>query len=158
MILRGRAATVVEDRVAFLVESELFLGQVRCRPVEKCSPIKIVVFAVAQDKRSTNQNSGVRIDGTNPNGNIQIYYGCIEDIWELDYTPNFKVPLFWCQWVKLTGGGVTVDKEYEMITVDLNNIGYKDKPFVLAADVSQMFYVKDMSIKSKRGKTKTSTQ
>ena len=41
-----------------------------------------------QDKRSTNQNSGVRIDGTDPNGNIQTYYGRIEDIWELDYAPN----------------------------------------------------------------------
>ena len=39
-----------------------------------------------------------------------------------------------------------------MTTVDLNNIGYKDEPFVLAADVSQVFYVKDMSTKSKRGK------
>ena len=37
---------------------------------------------------------------------------------ELDYAPNFKVPLFRCQWVKLTGGGVTVDKEYGMTTVD----------------------------------------
>ena len=27
MILRGRAATVVEDRVPFLVESELFRGK-----------------------------------------------------------------------------------------------------------------------------------
>ena len=106
-------------------------------------------------KRSTNQNSGVRIDGTDPNGNIQTYYGRIEEIWELDYAPNFKVPLFRCQWwVKLTGGGVTVDKEYGMTTVDLNNIGYKDEPFVLAADVSQVFYVKDMSTKSKRGKNK----
>ena len=109
-------------------------------------------YTVAQDKRSTNQNSGVRIDGTDPNGNIQTYYGRIEDIWELDYAPNFKVPLFRCQWVKLTGGGVTVDKEYGMTTVDLNNIGYKEEPFVLAADVSQVFYVKDMSTKSKRGK------
>ncbi|XP_066335752.1 uncharacterized protein [Miscanthus floridulus] len=109
-------------------------------------------YTVAQDKRSTNQNSGVRIDGTDPNGNIQTYYGRIEEIWELDYAPNFKVPLFRCQWVKLTGGGVTVDKEYGMTTVDLNNIGYKEEPFVLAADVSQVFYVKDMSTKSKRGK------
>ena len=54
--------------------------------------------------------------------------------------------------MKLTGGGVTVDKEYGMTTVDLNNIGYKGEPFVLAADVSQVFYVKDMSTKSKRGK------
>ena len=38
LILRGRVATIVEDRVSFLVESELFRGQVRCHPVEKCSP------------------------------------------------------------------------------------------------------------------------
>ena len=54
--------------------------------------------------------------------------------------------------MKLTRGGITVDKEYRMTTVDLNNIGYKDKPFILAADVSQMFYVKDMFTKSKSGK------
>ena len=34
-------------------------------------------YTVAQDKRSTNQNSGVRINGTDPNGNIQTYYGRI---------------------------------------------------------------------------------
>ena len=28
----------------------------------------------------------------------------------------------------------------------------REEPFVLAADVSQVFYVKDMSTKSKRGK------
>jgi hypothetical protein len=39
-----------------------------------------------------------------------------------------------------------------MTTVDLNNIGYKDKPFVLAKDVNRVFYVKDMSIKPKREK------
>jgi len=41
----------------------------------------------------------------------------------------------------MTGGGVTVDKEYEMTTVDLNHSGFKDEPFVLAVDVSQVFYV-----------------
>ena len=39
-----------------------------------------------------------------------------------------------------------------MTTVDLNNIGYKGEPFVLAKDVTQVFYVKDMSTKPKRGK------
>ena len=105
-----------------------------------------------QDKRSTDQNSGIRVDAMDPNGNKQTCYGRIEDIWELDYVANFKVPLFLYQWVKMTGGGVTVDKEYEMTTVDLNNCGFKDEPFILAADVSQVFFVKDMSIKPKRGK------
>jgi len=54
--------------------------------------------------------------------------------------------------VKVTEGEVTVDKDYGMTTVDLNNVGYKDKPFVLAADVNQVFYVKDMSTEQKRGK------
>jgi hypothetical protein len=57
--------------------------------------------------------------------------------------------------VKGTGGGVKVDKEYGITTVDLNNTEYKDDPFVLATEVNQVFYVKDMSIKPKRGKTMT---
>ena len=53
----------------------------------------------------------------------------------------------------MTGGGVTVDYQYGMTIVDLNNLGYRDKPFVLAKDVNQVFYVKDMSTKPKKGKT-----
>jgi hypothetical protein len=51
------------------------------------------------------------------------------------------------------GVGVTVDQHYEMTTVDLNNLGYRNEPFVLAKDVNQVFYVKDMSTKPKKGKT-----
>jgi hypothetical protein len=108
-------------------------------------------YTVSQDKKSTNQNSGVRVDAMEPNGNIHTYYGRIEEIWELDYAHNFKVPLFRCQWVKMNGG-VLVNKEYRMTIVDLNNIGYRNDPFVLATDVNQVFYVKDMSTKPKREK------
>jgi hypothetical protein len=34
--------------------------------------------------------------------------------------------------------------KYGMTVVDLNKIGFKDEPFVLANDVTQVFYVKDM--------------
>jgi cytochrome c1 len=91
------------------------------------------------------------VDAVEPNGNINTYYGRIEEIWKLDYAHNFKAPLFRYQWVKMNRG-VSVDKEYGMTIVDLNNIGYRNDPFVLAADVNQVFYVKDMSTKSKRGK------
>ena len=109
-------------------------------------------YTIAQDKRSTNQNSGIRIDATNPNGNKETYYGRIEEICELDYRPYFKIPLFRCQWVRVTGGGVIVDHQYGMTIVDLNNLGYRDEPCVLAKDVNQVFYVKDMSTKPKKGK------
>ena len=41
-----------------------------------------------------------------------------------------------------------------MTTVDLNNLGYTDEPFVLANDVAQVFYVKDMSTKPRKRKHK----
>nr|ABA92649.2 transposon protein, putative, CACTA, En/Spm sub-class [Oryza sativa Japonica Group] len=107
-------------------------------------------YTRAQDMKSTNQNSAVRIDAIGHDGTTGTYYGAIEDIWELDYGP-LKVPLFQCQWVRLTGGGVTIN-DSGMTTVDLNKVGYSDEPFVLVNDVTQVFYVKDMSSKGKKGK------
>jgi hypothetical protein len=58
-----------------------------------------------QDRKTTHQNSGVRIDAMDINNNKNSYYGAIEEIWELEYGP-LNIPLFLCQWVKLTGGGI----------------------------------------------------
>ncbi len=87
----------------------------------------------------------MRYDGT-----TSTYYSVIDNIWELDYGP-LKIPLFRFQWVRLTSGGVTID-DNGMTTVDLNKVGHTDEPFVLANDVTYVFYVKDMSSKAKKGK------
>ena len=58
------------------------------------------------------------------------------------------------QMFNMSGGGVQVDPQYEMTTVDLNNLGYTDESFVLANDVTQVIYVKDMSNKPRKGKNK----
>ena len=108
-------------------------------------------YTETQDKKSTNQNSGVRFDATNDNGTKDTYYGCIQQIWELDYGPSFKIPLFQCKWVNLSCG-VEIDRQYGITTVDLKNLGYLTEPFVLANDVAQVFYVKDMSTKPKKEK------
>jgi hypothetical protein len=50
-------------------------------------------YMIAQDKKSTNQNSDVRFDATCENGKKDTYYGYIEEIWELYYRPTFKVLL-----------------------------------------------------------------
>ncbi|KAK1626798.1 hypothetical protein QYE76_001113 [Lolium multiflorum] len=93
-------------------------------------------YTFAQDKKSTNQNSGVRFDAEDGNGNKVTYYGYIEEIWELDYGPNFKVPLFRGKWFNLKDG-VQVDPQYGMTTVDFKNLGYDTEPFVLASEVAQ---------------------
>ena len=93
-------------------------------------------------------DSGVRIDAIGHDGNKDSYFGVIEEIWELDYGP-LKIPMFRCQWVNRVGGGVTTDWNV-MTIVDFKKIGYKDEPFVLAKDVTQVFYVKDMASKPKK--------
>ena len=55
------------------------------------------------------------------------------------------------------GGGVTTD-QYGMTIVDFKKIGYKDEPFVLAKDVTQVFYVKDMVSKPKKNQGKSNDE
>ncbi|KAK1621125.1 hypothetical protein QYE76_026642 [Lolium multiflorum] len=108
-------------------------------------------YTFAQDKKSTNQNSGVRFDAEDGNGNKVTYYGYIEEIWELDYGPNFKVPLFRCKWFNLKDG-VQVDPQYGMTTVDFKNLGYDTEPFVLASEVAQGMCTKGIFEKFRHGR------
>ena len=110
-------------------------------------------YTIAQDKKSTNQNSGVRFDAETKTGK-ETYYGYIQDIWELDYRRGLKVPLFPCKLVNMTRGGGTEDPQYGMTKVDLKTLVYVDEPFVLANDVAQVFYVKGMSTKPRKRKDK----
>jgi hypothetical protein len=91
--------------------------------------------------KSVAQNSGVRIDAFDLHGQKTTYFGFIEEIWELDYGPSMKITLFKCQWVQHLVG-VIVDN-YGLTLVDLNKVGYKDDPWVLAECVAQVFYVLD---------------
>ena len=100
-------------------------------------------YTKAQDAKSIYQNSSVCIEAQDTSGNKEFYYGIIEEIWELDYV-YFKIPLFRCQWVNLKH--VKVDK-YGVTYVDLNRVAYKSEPFVLATQVTQVFYVKDLAHK-----------
>uniref|UniRef100_A0A0D9WGK0 Uncharacterized protein n=1 Tax=Leersia perrieri TaxID=77586 RepID=A0A0D9WGK0_9ORYZ len=52
----------------------------------------------------------------------------------------------------MTAGGVAVHPLYGMTTADLKNLAYRDEPFILAKDVTQVFYFKDMCTRQKRGR------
>ena len=53
---------------------------------------------------------------------------------------EFKVPLFWCKWVRPRT--VSMNKD-GVTTVDLNSMGYREEPFVWEKDVVQVFYALD---------------
>ena len=61
-----------------------------------------------QDENGVHQNSGVMVVASSteysnardirPFDATQIYYGVIQEIWELDCV-DFKIPIFRCKWV-----------------------------------------------------------
>jgi hypothetical protein len=69
-----------------------------------------------------------------------IFYGRIEEIWELDYHA-FKAPLFLCKWAD-SDRGVKVD-ELGFTLVDLSRQGHKNDKYVSVDHVKQVFYVED---------------
>ena len=100
------------------------------------------------DKKTVSQNSGVCIEALDDRtGESTTYYSVIDDIWEIHYGYNIQIPVFWCHWVKHPRD-VEVDA-YGLTIVDLNNVGYKDDPWVLASQVAQVLYVADPAKKAK---------
>jgi hypothetical protein len=78
-------------------------------------------YTRAQDNKKINQNSGVRTNANDCDGNRETYYGFTEEIWELEYIDNLKVPLFRCQWIRLPNG-VKIDK-YFMTNINFRFLG-----------------------------------
>ena len=93
------------------------------------------------------QNSAIRVYAFDSKIQQTTYYGQIEEIWELSYL-GFKVPVFWCRWVQ-GRHGVMKDK-YGFTTVNLEQVGYREKTFVVAIQVSQVFYVRDTRNKKRQ--------
>jgi hypothetical protein len=91
-------------------------------------------YTKAKDKKSHHQNSGVRVDALDSEGNLNTYYGYIDEIWELAYGLSLWIPIFKCQWVKHPQG-VELD-EYGFTLVDHNNVGHKDDPWILPEHVA----------------------
>jgi hypothetical protein len=95
-------------------------------------------YMKAKDNKSQHQNSGVRVNAEDSEGNLNTYYGYNDEIWELSYGLSLQIPRFKYQWVKHPQG-VELD-EYNFTLVDLNNVGHKDDPWILPECVTQVFY------------------
>ncbi|GJR54639.1 hypothetical protein Tco_1405160 [Tanacetum coccineum] len=95
------------------------------------------------------QNSGVNVEAVDLHISKDVattrkafYYEVLQEIWVLDYRFR-KIPLFKCDWVNHKAGRVKHDPNLGYTLVDLNSLGHKDDPFILASQARQVFYVKD---------------
>jgi hypothetical protein len=104
-------------------------------------------FRTKSHDGSVHQNSGVMVEATAMRISKEVvthekhlYYGVLREIWVLDYHVK-KIPLFMCDWVD-NRIGVKQDK-LGYTLVELNKLGHKDDPFIMASQARQVFYVKD---------------
>ncbi|GJS90270.1 putative reverse transcriptase domain-containing protein [Tanacetum coccineum] len=94
------------------------------------------------------QNSGVSVKAIDLHISKEVattrqafYYEVLQEIWVLDYRFR-QTTIFKCDWVNHRAGGVKRDN-LGYTLVDLNNLGHKVDPFILASQARQVFYVKD---------------
>lgn len=90
-----RDAEAIDPKVAALARRPTW-------EVRKFQMYKIngYTFGTRKKDSTTTTNSGVCLEAFEENEEIkQLYYGYIEEIWELDYV-DFKFPLFHCHWVQ----------------------------------------------------------
>ncbi|XP_010693722.1 uncharacterized protein LOC104906639 [Beta vulgaris subsp. vulgaris] len=98
------------------------------------------------------ENSGVSIEASSshyasakdksPIDAKLLYYGRVQDIWELDYS-GFTVCLFQCKWVDNNERYIRKDGPCGFTLVDLGQLRDSKESFVLASQVKQVFYVTD---------------
>jgi hypothetical protein len=99
-----------------------------------------------RDRSSEYQNSGVTmLSYADDEATVkETFFGRIEKIWELDYTGE-KVSMFHVRWAK------SIWKEGQYFTTmvipdaSAKNASAKNKPWVIASQVDQCFFITDPS-------------
>lgn len=95
-----------------------------------------------RDTNRRTQNSGVVVLGETGNGSEAIdFYGVLRDVVRLEYLGGNYVVFFHCDWYDVLDSrkGLHVDK-FWVVSVDTQRFLKVDEPFVLASQVSQVFY------------------
>ncbi|GJY15402.1 hypothetical protein Tco_0385824 [Tanacetum coccineum] len=120
------------QKVKLIVERELAIDKESVSETVSFTPDEVGLVVEAIDLHISKEVATIR---------QAYYYGVLQEIWVLDYRFR-QIPLFKCDWVNHKSGGVKRDK-LRYTLVDLNNLGHKVDPFVLASQALQVFYVKD---------------
>nr|BAV56711.1 transposase [Ipomoea nil] len=151
--LRDRVGRAINDSTHEISERLKWLAHGPRNQVLKYSGYLIegVTFHTKdRDNLRAVQNSGVSLVANimqvssakdkNPIESDMVFYGVIDEIWELDYH-TFRVPVFKCNWVE-TNNGIKVD-DLGFKLVNLDRIGFKSDSFILGSQAKQVFYIQD---------------
>ncbi|XP_042939624.1 uncharacterized protein LOC122274674 [Carya illinoinensis] len=91
------------------------------------------------------QNSGLVVNGEHRSKLVD-FYGVLIDILQLRYMGWRHVYLFKCEWFDIGDGKRGIRVGDHLTSVNTSRKWYKDEPFALACQASQVFYLKDTSL------------
>ncbi|KAI0504586.1 hypothetical protein KFK09_015538 [Dendrobium nobile] len=105
-----------------------------------------VKFLVNQrDIRRVTQNSGVSVQGSHKDESID-FYGVLTDVIDLSYIDGNHIVLFKCKWFDLEHKKpIVIDDDFT--SINMSKTWYDNDPYVLAGQVTQVFYVQDTKLR-----------
>ncbi|KAI0524622.1 hypothetical protein KFK09_003999 [Dendrobium nobile] len=90
-------------------------------------------------------NSGVSVQGSHKDESID-FYGILTDVVDLSYIDGNHVVLFKCKWFDLEHKkAITIDDDFT--SINISKTWYDNDPYVLAGQVTQVFYVQDTKLR-----------
>lgn len=101
-----------------------------------------------QEVNLRTQNSGVIVKGEHQS-NFADFYGVLTDVLEPSYLYRKKVYLFRCDWWDTDKRKKNIVADSHFTSLNFSQTWYKDDPFVLADQVQQVFYLKDLKLRGK---------
>ncbi|XP_057246859.1 uncharacterized protein LOC125499462 [Beta vulgaris subsp. vulgaris] len=116
------------------------------RDVNFASWFRKKVSYITRDRNLRTQNSGVVVLGdTGEEKEALDFYGALTEVIRVEYLGGNYVVFFRCDWYDVLDSkkGINVDK-FGYVSVDTQRNLKTDEPFVLASQVSQVFYATDI--------------
>ena len=111
-----------------------------CRSYPGCVVNGVKFLTRNRDMNRSTQNSGVCVRGPDN----QMFYGVLEDIYELSYLNDNSVTLFKCLWFDTRPGKKRIQNYKNRVSVFVKETWYENEPFILASQAEQVFYVDDL--------------
>ncbi|XP_042944749.1 uncharacterized protein LOC122278634 [Carya illinoinensis] len=100
---------------------------------------------VARGQYRRTQNSGLVVKGEHQSKPID-FYGVLLDILRLRYMGWRHVYLFRCDWFDVGDRRRGIRVGHHITSVNTSRKWYKDEPFALASQATQVFYLKDLGL------------
>lgn len=104
----------------------------------QCVVNGVTYICEERDQYRKTQNSGVSCQSEG-----EFFYGVLTAVIELLYEDRMPVHLFMCDWFDTSPGSVNYDRG--LTSVNCKRKWYKDSPFIMAVNASQVFYIDDPS-------------